>query len=50
MAGFFSKRPKRFLSMEYYDAHLHFFYDCPLSELQQKIEHLEKVGFAGINV
>ncbi len=34
----------------YYDAHLHFFYDCSLSELHQKIGFLEKVGFAGINI
>jgi len=36
--------------MEYYDAHIHFFYDCSLNELKQKIGLLEKVGFAGINI
>jgi len=36
--------------MEYYDAHIHFFYDCSLHELQQKIGFLEKTGLAGINI
>jgi len=36
--------------MEYYDAHIHFFYDCSLHELQQKIGLLEKTGLAGINI
>jgi hypothetical protein len=36
--------------MEYYDAHIHFFYDCSLNELQQRIGLLEKSGFAGMNV
>lgn len=36
--------------MEYYDAHIHFFYDCPLHELQQKIGLLEKAGLAGMNI
>lgn len=36
--------------MEYYDAHIHFFYNCSLHELQQKIELLEKIGLAGINI
>ncbi len=38
------------LNMEYYDAHIHFFYDCSLHELQQKIKLLEKAGLAGINI
>lgn len=36
--------------MEYYDAHVHFFYDCSLDELRQKIGLLEKAGLAGLNV
>lgn len=36
--------------MEYYDAHVHFFYDCSLDELRNKIGSLEKAGLAGINV
>ncbi len=36
--------------MEYYDAHIHFFYDCSLHELQQKIGLLEKTGLLGINI
>lgn len=36
--------------MEYYDAHIHFFYDCSLDELQKKIGLLEKAGLAGINL
>ncbi len=36
--------------MEYYDAHIHFFYDCSLKELQQKIELMEKTGLAGMNI
>lgn len=36
--------------MEYYDAHIHFFYDCSLNELQQRIGGLEKSGLAGMNV
>ncbi len=36
--------------MEYYDAHIHFFYDCSLHELQQKIGLLEKAGLAGMNI
>jgi hypothetical protein len=36
--------------MEYYDAHIHFFYDCSLNELQQRIGLLKKAGLAGINI
>lgn len=36
--------------MKYYDAHIHFFYDGSLHELQQKIGLLEKIGLAGINI
>jgi predicted TIM-barrel fold metal-dependent hydrolase len=36
--------------MEYYDAYIHFFYDCSLHELQQKIGLLEKTGLAGMNI
>jgi len=36
--------------MEYYDAHIHFFYDCSLHELQQKIGLLEKTGLSGMNI
>jgi hypothetical protein len=36
--------------MEYYDAHIHFFYQCSFNELKHNFDHLEKAGFAGINV
>ena len=36
--------------MEYYDAHIHFFYQCSFNELKHKFDHLERAGFAGINV
>lgn len=36
--------------MEYYDAHVHFFYDCSIGELRKKIGLLERAGFAGINI
>jgi len=36
--------------MDYYDAHIHFFYDCSLNELQRRIDLLEKAGLAGMNV
>jgi hypothetical protein len=36
--------------MEYYDAHIHFFYNCSLHELQQKIGLLEKTGLSGMNI
>jgi len=36
--------------MEYYDTHIHFFYNCSLHELQQKIGLLEKTGLAGMNI
>ncbi len=36
--------------MKYYDAHVHFLYDCSYSELKQKFDLLEKMGFAGINI
>ena len=36
--------------MEYYDTHIHFFYNCSLHELQQKIGLLEKTGFSGMNI
>ncbi len=38
------------MGIEYYDAHVHFFYDCSLNELQQKFGLLEKAGLAGINI
>jgi len=36
--------------MEYYDAHVHFFYDSSLEELHQKLTSLYQKGLAGINV
>ncbi len=36
--------------MEYYDAHIHFFYNFSLHELQQKIGLLEKTGLSGMNI
>lgn len=41
---------KETVGMQYYDAHIHFFYDCSLDELRQKIGLLERAGLAGINV
>ncbi len=40
----------RGLRMEYYDAHIHFFFDCSLEELQKKIGHLKEAGFGGLNL
>lgn len=36
--------------MKYYDAHIHFFYQCSLNELKGKLDFLEKIGFVGINI
>lgn len=36
--------------MKYYDAHIHFFYQCSLNELKEKLDFLEKIGFVGINI
>jgi hypothetical protein len=36
--------------MKYYDAHIHFFYDCSYNELKQKFSFLETIGLAGMNV
>ncbi len=36
--------------MKYYDAHIHFFYQCSLNELKGKFGFLEKIGFASINI
>jgi len=41
---------KKILSMKYYDAHIHFFYDCSYNELKRIFNYLEKIGLAGINV
>jgi len=37
-------------NMKYYDAHIHFFYQCSLNELKEKLDFLEKIGFVGINI
>lgn len=36
--------------MEYYDVHVHFFYDCSLEELRQRLALLNQKGLGGINV
>lgn len=36
--------------MKYYDAHIHFLYDCSSDELKQKFGLLEEIGLAGINI
>jgi len=36
--------------MKYYDAHIHFFYQCSLNALKEKLDFLEKIGFVGINI
>ena len=36
--------------MKYYDAHIHFLYDCSYNELKQKFSLLEKIGLVGINI
>jgi hypothetical protein len=36
--------------MKYYDAHIHFLYDCSYNELKQKLGFLEEIGLAGINI
>jgi hypothetical protein len=35
--------------MKYYDAHIHFFYDCPANELKHIFETLENMGLAGLD-
>jgi len=37
-------------NMKYYDAHIHFFYQCSLNALKEKLDFLEKIGFVGINI
>jgi len=36
--------------MNYYDVHIHFFYQCPFTELKRIFDRFEKMGVAGINV
>src|SRR5512136_1082984 len=36
--------------MNYYDVHIHFFYQCSFTELKRIFHRLEKLGIAGINV
>ncbi len=36
--------------MKYYDAHLHFFYQGSLNEFKEKVDYLEKIGFASVNI
>src|SRR4030042_3422611 len=36
--------------MKYYDAHIHFFYQCSFNELKHKFSLLEKIGLAGMNI
>jgi predicted TIM-barrel fold metal-dependent hydrolase len=38
------------LGMKYYDAHVHFVYQCSLNELSQAFDLFEKNGLAGINI
>ncbi len=44
------ERAGRFLTMNYYDVHIHFFYQCSLTELKRIFNRLEEIGLAGINV
>jgi len=36
--------------MRFYDAHIHFFYNCPAEDLKRIFEGLEKIGLAGMDV
>jgi hypothetical protein len=36
--------------MKYYDAHIHFFYNCPTDELKRIFKALENIGLAGMDV
>ena len=36
--------------MTFYDAHIHFFYNCPTNELKHIFEALENIGLAGMDV
>jgi len=36
--------------MKFYDAHIHFFYNCPTDELKRILERLESIGLAGMDV
>jgi hypothetical protein len=38
------------LNRRFYDAHIHFFYDCPTNELKHIFEALENIGLAGMDV
>ncbi len=38
------------MTMNYYDVHIHYFYQSSLTELQRVFNRLEKTGLAGINV
>jgi hypothetical protein len=38
------------LRMKCYDAHVHFFYDCPIDELKRIYQTLEDIGLAGMDV
>ena len=38
------------LKMNFYDAHVHFFYHCPADELKRIFEALENIGLAGMDV
>ena len=36
--------------MKFYDAHIHFFYDCPSDEFKHILNALENIGLAGMDV
>jgi hypothetical protein len=36
--------------MKFYDAHIHFFYNCPTDELKRLLRALENIGLAGMDV
>lgn len=38
------------MRMKCYDAHIHFFYDCPMDELKCIFQALENMGLAGMDV
>jgi len=39
----------KILNRKFYDAHIHFFYDCPANELKHIFEALENIGLAGMD-
>jgi len=38
------------MTIQFFDAHIHFLHQCPLDELIDKLGLMEKAGFAGLDV